>query len=177
MNKSPIACVAALHPILQQYKRMTWVEIGVSKGVTAEFVLTTFDVKKAVLIDPYCPCTLMKESPESRKQAALTLLTPHAKKIAWHFKYSTECINALEDSSVDVLFVDGNHSEKDVLQDLTLYTRKLRVGGLVICDDFNEVGVKAAVNLFTRERKIGYTVSDYRTSRKHPLQIAWWHHA
>ena len=51
-----------------------------------------------------------------------------------HRRSSIEGLNAFPDGSLDVVYVDGNHSFEYVLQDLVVAYRKLCRGGF-LCDD------------------------------------------
>lgn len=170
-----------IHTQLQSSKNIVWIELGVHLGTNAAYIFEHYDVVKMYLIDPYCVLPYhtffdSQQKVDKNKAIAHAALQANADKCQWLEDYAANVANTIPAKSVDVLFIDGNHSEESVLQDLTLYVPAVREGGLVICDDFNETSVKSAINLFCKYHKIGYTVSDYRTSRKQPLQIAWWHH-
>lgn len=50
--------------------------------------------------------------------------------------YSHEVLPTLEDNSFDIIYIDGNHEPEYVLEDAVLSFRKLKVGGLLIFDDY-----------------------------------------
>lgn len=50
--------------------------------------------------------------------------------------YSNEVLPTLEDASFDIIYIDGNHEPEYVLEDAVLAFRKVRVGGLLIFDDY-----------------------------------------
>jgi len=67
---------------------------------------------------------------------------------------SSARIDMLEDNSVDIFYVDGDHSYEGVQRDLTAITRKIAHGGLIIMNDYimhdqhNPYGVVQATNEF-----------------------------
>lgn len=50
--------------------------------------------------------------------------------------YSHDILPTLEDSSFDILYIDGNHEPEYVLEDAVLAFRKVKVGGYLIFDDY-----------------------------------------
>jgi predicted O-methyltransferase YrrM len=52
------------------------------------------------------------------------------------FSTDTNTINAIEDNSIDLIFIDGNHTYKYVLEDLEKYYPKLKNTGVMCGDDF-----------------------------------------
>jgi len=52
------------------------------------------------------------------------------------FSTDTNTINAIEDNSIDLIFIDGNHTYKYVLDDLENYYPTLKNWHYVRGDDF-----------------------------------------
>ena len=52
------------------------------------------------------------------------------------FSNDTKTINKIKDESIDLIFIDGNHSYKYVLEDLENYAPKLKKNGILCGDDF-----------------------------------------
>jgi hypothetical protein len=48
---------------------------------------------------------------------------------------SADVINEFEDNSIDILHIDGNHSELLSFQDAKLYLPKVKINGYIIFDD------------------------------------------
>jgi predicted O-methyltransferase YrrM len=67
---------------------------------------------------------------------------------------------AFPDGSIDLLHIDGNHSEEPALRDVELYLPKVKAGGIIFFDDvhWNDGGVnttrKAIVRLLTTCTKL-----------------------
>jgi len=50
--------------------------------------------------------------------------------------YSGDILPTLTDSWFDVIYIDGNHEPEYVLEDAVLAFRKVKVGGMLIFDDY-----------------------------------------
>lgn len=85
---------------------------------------------------------------------AVARLTPLNATIAR--KFSAEAAADVPDGSLDLVYIDGNHVYDAVIQDLTLWSTKVRSGGIIAGHDFRifankpTIHVVAAVNDFTR---------------------------
>ncbi|MDP6503405.1 MAG: class I SAM-dependent methyltransferase, partial [Planctomycetota bacterium] len=74
-------------------------------------------------------------------------------------KSSTVAFEDFEDGSIDLLFVDGDHSFEGCYSDLIHWFPKLRPGGGLIGHDCEpDSGVRAAVKKFSSETGIPYTI-------------------
>jgi len=61
-------------------------------------------------------------------------------------KMSDEVKDDIADNSVDLLYIDGEHSYEQVKRDIQNYLPKVKKEGLVIGDDYNLPGVKMAAD-------------------------------
>ena len=52
--------------------------------------------------------------------------------------WSHEVVEQFEDESLDFVFVDGNHAYEYVVQDIALWSKKVRKGGVVYGHDFDD---------------------------------------
>jgi predicted O-methyltransferase YrrM len=59
-----------------------------------------------------------------------------AHKITINRGYSNNIVPKLEDDFFDIIYIDGNHEPEYVLEDAVLSFRKLKVGGILIFDDY-----------------------------------------
>lgn len=61
-------------------------------------------------------------------------------------------------SKIDILFIDGDHSYKGVIEDFNLYEEKVSKGGFIIFDDYNDEiyspEVKIAVDFLCQQKNI-----------------------
>ena len=57
-------------------------------------------------------------------------------KIHVHRGYSNKVVPTLQDNFFDIIYIDGNHEPEYVLEDAVLCFRKLKVGGVMVFDDY-----------------------------------------
>jgi predicted O-methyltransferase YrrM len=57
----------------------------------------------------------------------------------------------IANESLDLVFIDGDHSEDAVLRDLHFWFRKVRRGGQILGDDYWMESVSRAVEKFAQE--------------------------
>jgi len=75
-----------------------------------------------------------------------------------------ETVNILKKitDSIDILFIDGDHSYQGVINDFTLYKELVKTGGYIVFDDYNDFQhspqVKEAVNTIVDSYKKEYNV-------------------
>lgn len=76
---------------------------------------------------------------------------------------SNDAVKQFEDESLDFVYIDANHSYEYVVQDIALWSKKVRKGGIVCGHDYNETSnrddweymhVFEAVNGWTKSYKI-----------------------
>lgn len=154
--------------IIKNYKNINWLEIGVFKGQNPKFVLNSFDIDKIHLIDPYIPLDYLpqyfgtKEMVNTSKEESESLLIKHKDKCVWYQDFSENVVHKFDEESIDIIYIDGNHSYDAILRDLENYYDKIKKGGLIIGDDYNEPGVKKAIEEFAKKMNIVYqTITKY----------------
>jgi predicted O-methyltransferase YrrM len=118
---------------------VVYVEIGLGGGYNSAHLLK------------YCPqikqifgVDLIEGDPE---HSHITHLSP----VKFLGGYSDEVAKLFEDESIDVVFIDGDHSESWVLRDLSAWVPKVKPGGLIAGHDYdsrNHPGVKLAADAF-----------------------------
>lgn len=142
------------------------IEIGVAGGEHALSLLTTLDIKKLYLIDPYEMYEsyteglnhygLDQKSLGDSEGAAKKLLAPYSKKLVWIKKLSSEAVDEIIEV-VDFVYIDGNHQEEFVIEDIENYYPLIREGGVIGGHDFyngfqrEHDGVVNAVTSFVSE--------------------------
>lgn len=77
-----------------------------------------------------------------------------------------ECFGMFQPQSIDILHVDGNHSELVSCRDLDLYLPRVRHGGYVWIDDSHWNELKAAVKRMDAELDFQFDNKTYRLYRK-----------
>jgi predicted O-methyltransferase YrrM len=75
---------------------------------------------------------------------------------------SVEAARKFRDGSLDLLFIDADHSEAACLADLEAWYPKVRPGGVILGHDcYEDNGVRRAVNAFTATRQLSYEAPRY----------------
>ena len=72
-------------------------------------------------------------------------------------KPSHEASKEIEDNSVRLIFIDGDHSREGVLNDIISYKKKLKKNSIIVFDDYNQEKFPAlvdVVNEFVSKEKI-----------------------
>jgi predicted O-methyltransferase YrrM len=153
------------------------VEIGVFKGSSLmHFIESLIETNgKVIGIDPYSLNCFKNDIPsiESKKLIYEVLFTeqkildkiyedlcniienndlsPYVDLI----KDKSENVNKqLKKESIDILHIDGNHDEPNVSNDIKLYLPLVKVGGIIIMDDINWVGVKTSIDKYLKKHCI-----------------------
>lgn len=75
-------------------------------------------------------------------------------------KFSADAAREVPDGSLDFVYIDGNHVYDAVIEDLTIWAPKVRLGGVIAGHDYRVVSKKptihvvAAVNAYTSQHQI-----------------------
>lgn len=156
-----VKSVQDYHKLTGVKKRFVGAEIGVLNGENALSILQTLDMKKLYLIDPY---EVHDEYLEIKAPVFSTIrkraeknLEPFKDKIVWVQKKSSNALSSIPDD-LDFIYIDGNHSYKNCLEDIKNYFPKVKKGGVVGGHDYYNMNkareVKKAVDEFAAENKL-----------------------
>lgn len=121
-------------------------EIGVWEGNFSEKILAITEPRELHLIDPwlYQPefvnTGFGRKKNETRmdemfQEVSARFASNPAVKI--HRAMSKAAMETLPDAYLDWIYIDGNHNDPFVGEDLDLSTRKVKPGGIIAGDDFN----------------------------------------
>jgi len=69
-------------------------------------------------------------------------------KVHLHRGRSEDMIPRFEDESFDIMYIDGNHAKRYVVEDAMQSTKKIKKGGWIIFDDMQDREVNEGVQLF-----------------------------
>lgn len=155
---------------LKELDFQTGAEIGVAEGEYSKLICETNPQMKIYGIDAWKP---YKGYPDYTRRSTLDILFEEAQrrlsayihkgryKIAKEF--SMAAVKKFDDESLDFVFIDANHEEPFVYEDLTEWAKKVRVGGIVAGHDYVDIksridkpvyGVRDALQRYTRDNKI-----------------------
>ena len=156
-----------------------YVEIGIQSGVFTEYVLKNTNIP-VYGVDPFQPCNgnecgwdkhhdiviATQEMQDETKNICIEKLSKFN-----NFNYinmsSIEYGLSIPDNSLDIVFIDGDHSTKGVTKDLEIFYKKIRKGGFLVGHDYGGnfgifepvVQVQPAVDNFCLKNNLKYVVS------------------
>jgi hypothetical protein len=135
-------------------------ELGVCRGYNLRYLLDRApNIKFSYAIDPWMPyhdwCEYVDQARvDSWKAKAVEMLTPWSDKIGVLQMTSAEAAVHIADSSLDYIFVDGDHSYEATVNDCRLYWSKVKPGGIFSGHDWQLPDVCRAVTTFRQEFNI-----------------------
>lgn len=150
-------------------KPLIVVEIGTQRGANARSICNNLNVKKIYCIDPYDDYIEKRQDGKHDLNFSRFLATAKDRLKGYPVviieKYSADAIDDIPDNA-DFIYIDGNHDCEFVREDITLYYKKLRSGGVLAGHDFcgNFLGVVYAVIEFT----------DGKGLKLHTKHADWW---
>lgn len=150
-------------------------EIGVAAGEYSEVIMHKNPQLDLMLgIDPYTP---YKGYKDYVRLGTYTKLEEDAHNrldnyINYRFikKFSVEAADLVEDESLDFVYIDANHSEPYVTQDIEAWAPKVRPGGIVAGHDYARIKAKGEED--STNWAVIPAINNY--ARKHGLQLFVW---
>ena len=143
-------------------KRVVGVEIGVLRGWGAvAYLKSRLNIKKLWLVDHYKPCQdypTEKENSDNFQAVCRNVLRNKQGADVIHLcpfssdHFFNKRIN-LNKQQFDFVYLDGDHSYKQVLKDMCNAWRVLKKKGILAGDDLNRPGVLRAVIKFSQKIK------------------------
>jgi hypothetical protein len=138
-------------------------EIGVEKGWFTEELLVGLPGARVLAVDPWeyqsqgyrDGCNLEQAAQEKLYQACLTRLAPFGDRVTIDRAYSHDAAVRVPDASLDLAYIDANHSYDAVCRDLQLWFPKVKPGKILAGHDYQPgsrecMGVIPAVDEFVR---------------------------
>lgn len=139
-------------------KQLVGVEIGVRDGINAISIYNTLNIKQLFLIDPWinydsidCHYNDMNENFNKTIEKIVD-----KDNITVLKGFSSEMVSEIKDNSLDFVYIDGNHFYYYALQDLELYSKKVKLNGFICGHDLSIDSVKFAVYDFCRKYDLKY---------------------
>jgi hypothetical protein len=150
------------------------VEIGVWKGENIEALLQRCpNIKKMYGIDPYKAYgnyLLYRDEAflAPLRIEAIERIAKLGDRVELIELPSAEAVSRFEDESVDFVFIDGNHSFEAVYEDLHIWYKRLKPGGIFSGHDFDIPSVNDALFKFRKDLKMKSTFAVTGN------QVWWW---
>jgi predicted O-methyltransferase YrrM len=125
-------------------KKIKYLEIGTLHGANVISVGKTYGChpeSELYCIDPWIDYNDYPEYKTTQEDTYNTFLRNidnfgQKDKIKIKRGFSDQEIVKFEDNFFDIIYIDGNHEPEYVLEDAVLSFRKLKVGGIMIFDDY-----------------------------------------
>lgn len=115
-------------------------EVGVYRGAYSERLLNKIPGLKLYGIDSWTSypgyTDPKKDDMDDAYEAVLELALQHDFSLIKD--WSSEAVKKFEDESLDFVFIDGNHAYEYVVEDIALWSKKVRSGGIVYGHDFDD---------------------------------------
>jgi predicted O-methyltransferase YrrM len=140
-------------------------EIGVAYGYYSKTIMEANPELEMYGVDSYASYVgykdyALKATLDKLEESAHSLLDQYPD---YNFikKYSMDAVKDFEDESLDFVYIDANHDDPWVTEDITEWTKKVRKGGIVSGHDYGRVRsiedryrVMQAVNRYAKENEI-----------------------
>ena len=140
-------------------------EIGVAYGYHADFLCTVLPNIQYMGVDPYLadydPDDIFskdverlfdEKDPQQAMERLFNVVQSNLQKFDGRAKLlrekSWDAAKRFEDHSLDLVYIDGDHTYQGVVKDLASWFPKIRKGGMICGDDIGWPGVKRAVDEF-----------------------------
>lgn len=138
-----MACISFIVDYVNKNTELSILEIGSRFGESIQFCLDNLKIKQFISVDPFVAyndyahddfCAQVKSSgDELFLQLQKQFIT---QPVTFIRKFSNDAHCLIDDKSLDVVFIDGNHSYKYVVDDIKNYLPKIKSGGIICGDDY-----------------------------------------
>lgn len=137
-------------------------EIGVWQGEFAEQICQAITAADLICVDPWKAYGDYRDrkNDQARLDDAFEVTRSRLMRYWCHLwrMTSLEAVEHVEDRSLDFVYIDGNHAESFVRDDISAWLPKVRPGGILSGHDYTDrrahLGVKPAVDRVVSERGI-----------------------
>ena len=126
-----------------------WVEVGSYVGESSLIFASFNFVKELHCVDPLIQ-TQRKDVEVCFKNRLKHYMKYGREKVFFHKIHSSLFSNTIENNSIDVVYIDGDHSYEKVTQDINLWYPKVKENGFLCGHDYKSThtGVTQAVSNF-----------------------------
>ena len=152
----------------RQDQQIRGLELGVNMGAMASRLFCFFPQLHLTMVDPW-----IHHGPDSRYRQSGDAVSKRTQRqhdqafeIAWRetefaidrrrliYQTSEIAADKVADESLDLIFIDADHSYEAVREDISLWLQKLRPGGVLAGHDYHGWGVKQAVDEFALQHGV-----------------------
>lgn len=142
------------------------VEIGVDHGEFSKQICENNNQLQMYGVDPYLKYDEYREYEDQAQmngiyEHAKMVMSDHVAKGRYTFirEKSEDAVKQFEDESLDFVYIDANHEEDYPLNDIEMWAKKVRKGGMVMGHDYVRIKVlnftiKDALEKYTKQHNI-----------------------
>jgi len=148
-------------------------EVGVATGKFSAKLCAANKNLRLICVDPW---QRTKDSPistdRSNKNFAATQKRLEGLNIEFKKMESMEAVSAIEDRSLDFVYIDALHDFDSVMRDIIEWSKKVKKGGIVSGHDYTHVGytgVVEAADAYTR----AHHITPWYITKDHPNSFFW----
>lgn len=135
------------------------VEVGVHEGVNAAEMLDEWpELRILHLVDNYV------KSGRAPYEKALVALKAFPDRVRWHLTSSHVAAYDIPDGSLDLVYIDDDHSQKGILISMLAWIRKVKPGGIFGGHDWGRYNLNVPIGEILQPR--GLTL--------HSDGLDWW---
>ena len=139
-----------LEELINKNNYTSFAEIGVWKGNTSRYLLNNCKLTSVTCVDNYKHNSDMmnhinKDMIEEVKSSVSDLM--NNPKVRFIQEDSVKASESVKDNSIDLIYIDADHSYETVKKDIEAWLPKLKAGGMITGHDcgFQSLGVALAV--------------------------------
>lgn len=158
-------------------------EVGVLDAANARAMLEVIPNLELTLVDPYMVyefvnmCSRNKwkwHKPDMDKMRYRALKSLARANVIWLMTTSEKAAQCIEDESLDFVYIDGNHTFNFVMQDIILWGKKVRKGGVISGHDWGIKPVQKAVATYAKYNRLSITITDRMQERGNSRTLPSW---
>lgn len=114
-------------------------EIGVEQGIYSEILCKSIPNLKLHCVDSWVAHADYRDHITQSKfdgflEETKKRLAPF--DVSIHRGFSADIVEQFTDDSLDFVYIDANHNYENVIEDITLWNKKVRVGGVISGHDY-----------------------------------------
>lgn len=134
-------------------------EVGVRRGEFSAALLDQFSELEMRLIDPYMPYQDLdvfytEEMQAKEMMGAFSRVAKFSPRFCWYFEPSAVAQKHVPEGVLDFVFIDAEHTNSAVREDLGAWLPKIRPGGVLCGHDYAIAAVRSAVDTFASARRL-----------------------
>ncbi|SNT13945.1 Methyltransferase domain-containing protein [Noviherbaspirillum humi] len=121
-----------ISPHLRSLPSPKVLEVGAFEGRSSVWLLQNFPALRLTVIDPWA---FTNDASEDTFKRFKNNVAPYSERVSV-MKGKSQLMRSLPDREFDLVYIDGEHTSAAVIHDAVLGFELLKVGGLMIFDDY-----------------------------------------